>query len=152
MIPESSRYYGCVIDGVLDAVDSSISFRRLHSDVPGFFLVNERIPLHVKYSTARTGPWAFNFHSSHRLLQRKSASDYGECVVALVCGRDGVAALRNSELEMVLETNVNSQENVTVRRGHRKMFEIKGRNGVYDKKVARGSLQLLFSTLLTEAE
>lgn len=53
---------------------------------------------------------------------------------------------------MVLETNVNSQENVTVRRGHRKMFEIKGRNGVYDKKVARGSLQLLFSTLLTKAE
>ncbi len=151
MITDSSRYYGSVIHRIVEASNVSVSIARLDVTVPGFFLLNDRLPFYVKYSTARKGPWGFNFHVSQRSLLDDYRRRFGECLSVLVCAKDGMVTLSYSDLESVLEDRGEMQENVSVKRGHREMYEVKGPGGALDHKVARNSLLLALDTSLRGA-
>lgn len=140
MISETSRYYGCVLYQIIGESDVQVSLRRLDDNMPGFYLVNNKLPFYIKYSTSRTGPWSFNFQTSHREFQKELTTTYGDCITAFVCGRDGIAALRYLELKNVLNGGIDPQETVSIRRRHNRMYQIKGRNGTLDRKIARSSL------------
>jgi hypothetical protein len=65
---------------------------------------------------------------------------YSECVTAFVCGRDGIATLPYVELQTILDSNLGPQEIVSIRRRHNHMNQIRGRNGVLDRKISRNRL------------
>lgn len=144
MISDASRYYGCVLHQIIDQFSQNVTFERLYSDMPGFYLVNGGLPLYIKYSTSRRGPWCFNFHMSHKKLQTNLYGTYRECITAFVCARDGIVALPYMELQKIFDNSFKLQEGVTVRRGHNQMYQIKGRKGVLDRKVSRTSLSEMF--------
>ncbi len=103
MISDASRYYGCFLHNVLEQFEGHVSVSRDSGDLPGFYLI-EKLPFYVKYSTARVGPWTFNFQSSHQDRQRKIFEDHGECITAFVCGRDGIVAICYEDLRKILDT------------------------------------------------
>lgn len=139
MITENSRYYGCVLHQLIEQQDLLVTIQRLSCDILGFYLVNGNLPLYIKYSTSRTGPWIFNFQMPHQECQEELFNTYGECITVFVCGRDGIAALPYVELKKILDENFEQQEVVSIRRRHNHMYQIKGRNGALDRKLSRNS-------------
>lgn len=140
MISYISSYYGCVLHQLIEQSSQQVTIQRLNGGIRGFYLVNDNLPFYIKYSTNRTGPWSFNFLPTQQERQKELFDIYGECVAVFVCGRDGIAALPYAELQKMVDANSEIQEGVSIRRRHRKMYQITGRNGSLDRKVSRGSL------------
>ena len=89
MITDSARYYGAVFSFVIDNWSGSVAIRKAFDDIAGLYIINEVMPLFIKYSTRRRGPWSFTFQRDHQERQKFLSDVHGECIIALVCGRDG---------------------------------------------------------------
>lgn len=142
MIGESSRYYGAVLAYLVDQLDGVLSIQRAFPDAAGFYVVNEKMPIYVKYSTSRRGPWTFNFQPDHLRRCSKLLDIFGQCIVAFVCGGDGIVALDMTELGSVISTDLGQQNAVSIRRKLNHMYSIKGSCGELDRKLSRSSLAI----------
>jgi penicillin-binding protein-related factor A (putative recombinase) len=140
MITDSARYFGSVFSYIIDRWDGSVAIRKAYDDYAGFYLINERIPIYIKYSTKRTSPWTFTFHREQQHRQEFLAEIQRECLMCFVCGKDGIVALSHKDFRQVLDHNFELQESVTIRRRHNKMYEIKGRDGILSRKMSKNSL------------
>lgn len=143
MITDASRYYGCVLHSIAERADRHVIVRRICEDIPGFYLVNGALPVYIKYSTSRKGPWNFNFLIAHQERLTSLFETYGESIVTFVCGRDGIAALSYPEFRKVLDDNFEQQEGVSIRRRLNEMYQVRGRDGKLDRRVSRSSLSEL---------
>lgn len=151
MIPNAYRYYGSVISFVLDLLAEPINIRRLLSKHAGFYLLNESLPMYIKYSTSRKGPWTFSFRRAHQELEDHLCDVHGQCVVVFVCGRDGIVALTHIDFRRLLDGLSEDQEAVTIKRKHNEMYQVRGHNGVLGWKLSRNSLdEILFQENLRE--
>lgn len=149
MIRESSRYYGAVLSYIVDQCQVPVKIRRECFDYSGFYVVNENIPIYVKYATRRHGPWTFNFQKDHYARYEKLFQEYGECAMVFVCGGDGIVALYYDELLQVLGEELAEQRTVGIRRKLKHMYRIKGRGGELDRKIARNSLAMIVQSTLS---
>lgn len=102
--------------------------------VAPFFVLDERIQIHLKYSTRVRSPWGFTFNPDEQqlLLQRAATLPL---LVGLVCGADGIAVLSFDQY-----TNIAAPRMAAIRvacfRKHREHFEITGPDGAVPGKVA----------------
>jgi len=148
MIGESARYLGAALAYIVDNwEDGPVAIRRPFEEASGFYILDERVPIFIKYSTSRHSPWSFNFHRRHQLRQQSLHDHLGECIMAFVCGRDGIAALSHEDFRNVLDNNFEAQESVTVRRRLNEMYQIRGRDGTLERKVGRNSLAELLKKI-----
>ena len=152
MIADSSRYYGAVFTYIIDRWEGSVAFRKAYEDAVGFYLINERIPIYIKYSTNRNSPWTFNFQKEQQYRQQYLADVMKECIMCFVCGKDGIVALRHADFRGVLDDNFERQEAVTIRRRHNMMYHIKGRDGEFDRKMSRNSLAEILAPMTSRIE
>jgi len=148
MIRDYQRYYGSALTLLLDRWEGSISLKKLFDDRNGYYLIEERLPLSIKFSRSKKGPWTFTYHRAHQVMYTQLVESYGNCVTAYVCGTDGVVAVQHTQLRQFLDDVYEEQENVSIRRKLNHMYSIKGRDGVLDKKVSRDSYVTLISDLL----
>lgn len=140
MISETARYHGSFFVLLIEALSVPVTLTQLRDYGAGFYLLGGSVPLYVKHSTKRHGPWTFNFYQVHQELQDELFREYGECITCLVCGRDGVAGLRMKEMRQVLDHSFEEQECISVKRRLKTMYQVKGRDGALDKKVSRNSV------------
>jgi hypothetical protein len=147
MITDANRYYGAVFSRVIDFSDDAISIQKASMDCAGFYIVRKKIPIYIKYSTSRRGPWSFNFHKKHQEFQEALYTKHGECITIFVCGKDGIAALRHNEFRKILDLAFEEQESVTIRRKHNEMYGVRGKDGALERKVSRSSLEEAFKNL-----
>lgn len=141
MITDANRYYGAVFSKVIDFSDGAVSMQRASADHAGFYIIRNDIPIYIKYSTSRRGPWTFNFFHKQQEFQESLYAKYGECITIFVCGKDGIAALRHDEYRKVLDHIFEGQEAVTIRRKHNEMYSVRGKDGALERKVSRSSLE-----------
>ena len=121
-------------------MDCSISVERIDELGAGYYLLDGCVPIYLKMSSKRKGPWTFNFFRSHQENQQTLFSKYGECFTCLICGKDGVAGLSMPELRQVLDGNFEEQECVSVRRKLKTMYNVKGRDGELNYRISRRSI------------
>ncbi|MBL4786347.1 MAG: hypothetical protein JKY49_13060 [Cohaesibacteraceae bacterium] len=140
MITDTARSHGSLLILLLDQLDKPISIERLEYLGTGYYLIEQRIPVYLKMSSKRKGPWTFNFIRSHQENQEALYQKYGECFTCLICGRDGIAGLSMSELRQVLDGDFEEQECISVRRKLKAMYSIKGRDGELNNRVGRRSI------------
>lgn len=94
MIPEYKLYHGAVLADIVDRCDGSVSIRECID--PGRLLnyvLDERIGVQIKYSTARLRPWAFSFPSNHIGQLRRLHESFSQTFVVLICSVDGLATI-----------------------------------------------------------
>lgn len=139
MIPDYNRYYGCVFTHLAEG-RSKVCIEKLSVDVQGFYLIDATVPIYIKFSRSRRGPWAFTFQSEHQVCCDKLSAQFGAVVVALVCGADGIVALDDQQLRTVLDDQFDDQEGIAVRRKLGQMYSVTGKNGKLARKVGRDSL------------
>ena len=101
--------------------------------VAPFFELNDRIRVHLKYSTGVRSPWGFTFMPEEQRLLA-SESERRPIVVGLVCGADGVAAVP-SEVLLVIARPRDVAVRVACARRHREHFEVSGPDGVAPGKI-----------------
>lgn len=152
MISDTARLHGSFLILLLDHVDREISIEKLTSVGAGYYLLGGRVPVYLKHSTKRKGPWTFNFFRSHQEAQKQLFMQYGECFTCMICGRDGVVGLSMDELRTVLDEHFEEQESITVRRRLKTMYQIKGRDGVLERRVSRQSVFEKLSSAIKSEE
>lgn len=149
MISESSRYYGAVLAYLADQLDGVLRVQRAFGDAAGFYIVNERVPIYVKYATSRRGPWTFTFHPDHLHRCSELFSSHMRCVVVFVCGGDGIVAVNWPDMGKVLSSDPDQQATVSIRRKLNHMYSVKGSSGELDRKLSRSSLAASFESETT---
>jgi hypothetical protein len=148
MLPDYGRYYGCALTHIIDQHGKAIAIEKLPTGVHGFYLLNGKAPLYIKFSRSRKGPWSFNFHRDHQIQYRQLVEAYGDCITALVCGKDGIVALSDAQIRQILDDDLDEQENVSVRRKLNHMYSVNGSNGELSQKISKDSLMSILDLLL----
>ncbi len=106
---------------------------------PPLFVVNNRLLVHLKYSTRGRSPWGFTFMPDEQvLLQQRAAKS--SIVIGLVCGADGIAAFPYEAYRSVAATR-ESAVHIACYRQHGQHYEVNGPDGRLDGKVAPSSWQ-----------
>lgn len=101
---------------------------------PPFFVFNGTLQVHLKYSTAKRGPWGFTFMPDEQVLLQQHAQEMS-LVIGLICGADGIAAVPYENYIRVAPAR-DAALRVSCRRNHREHFEISGPDGTLPGKVA----------------
>lgn len=137
MTSDTARSHGLFFVLLFEQMDCKISVERIGKFGAGYYLLDERVPIYLKMSSKRKGPWTFNFFRSHQKNQEELFREFGECFTCLICGKDGIAGLSMSELRQVLDGNFEEQECISVRRKLKTMYNVKGRDGELNKRISR---------------
>ncbi|UPJ97396.1 hypothetical protein [Bradyrhizobium sp. 172] len=151
MLPDYGRYYGSVLTHIVDHYGKAVSIEKLAVGVQGFYLLNGKSPLYIKFSRSRKGPWSFNFRRDHQTEYQHLVKNYGDCITALVCGKDGIVALNDVQMRQILDQDFEEQESVSVRRKLNHMYSVKGSNGELSQKVSRDSLMSHLGALVADS-
>ena len=137
MISDTARYHGSFLALLIDRLEGPVSIEKLRGMGSGQYLIGQRIPVSLKMSSKRKGPWTFNFMRAHQEAHERLFEEYGELFVCLICGRDGVAGLNMQEMRTVLDNRFDEQESISVRRRLKTMYQVVGRDGELRGRISR---------------
>lgn len=101
---------------------------------PPLFVFDDKLQVHLKYSTGKRSPWGFTFTPEEQVFLGERAQSM-PLVIGLICGADGVAAVAYNEYLSVASLKGTSLR-VSCRRNHREYFEVGGPDGTLAGKVA----------------
>lgn len=118
----------------------------LRYDAP-FFVLNEAVVLHLKYSTKPRSPWSFTFMPEEQAILRARA-DRDQVVLGLVCGGDGIAALPYEDLCTVAAPRPLAVR-VSCRRHHAKHYSVSGPDGDLGRKLAPSAWRRLLNGVIS---
>lgn len=109
-----------------------IGIKVVHS--PPLFVFDDRLQVHVKYSTAKRSPWSFTF-VAHEQIWLAERSCLMPLVIGLVCGADGIAALTFDNYAAIASARPTALH-IACYRKHREHFEIRGPDGKLPGRIA----------------
>lgn len=137
MIRDHELYHGAALLKLLSSGALPIEAKPFSASANNSaYVINEKIGLYIKHSSLRMSPWAFTFQPAHQeeLIEMEAALE--DVFLLLVCERDGVAVLTGDEIRTVLNIGHKTTQWISVKRGKREQYQIKGSNGVLPFKVA----------------
>lgn len=152
MNKEFEFYHGVVLTRLIHHANLQLNLR-LYSDTNNAsYVLNNHVGLYIKHSTKRITPWTFNLLSEHKREFNKLAENVGETFLVLVCGDDGIVALRSNELWSIASRDSHT-EWISVRRTPRKEYSVKGPIGLLGHKVGKSDFpKAILSMVLTNFE
>jgi hypothetical protein len=101
---------------------------------PPLFILNDRLSLHLKYSTKGRSPWGFTFTPDEQiLLQVKAAAS--KIAIGLICGADGVATFTYDAYRSIA-TPRKSALRIACFRQYGKYYEVNGPDGTLNGKIS----------------
>jgi hypothetical protein len=99
-----------------------------------FFVVNNTVVVHLKYSTKGRSPWGFTFMPDEQALLGLRASKH-DTVIGLICGADGIAAVTYDAYRCIAAPSTSSIH-VGCYRQHGEHYQVKGPDGIMEGKIA----------------
>lgn len=96
------------------------------------YRVNDRCLVAIKYSTKARSPWGFSFSQDDIDRLQIMAKQFGDCLVALVCGGDGICALSWKELETLLAS---APGGISAKRSFSGCYSVSGPAGTLRRKI-----------------
>jgi hypothetical protein len=104
-----------------------------------FFRVNDRMSVHLKYSTKGRSPWGFTFVPDEQDLLTSTAAEC-EVIIGLICGADGVAAFTYDAYKTIAAPR-RTAVHIACYRRHREHYEVNGPDGTMGWKIAPSDWQ-----------
>lgn len=102
--------------------------------LPPRFIVDDRLQLYLKYSTAKRSPWGFTFVPDEQRVLREHAAAM-PLIIGLICGADGVATVPYEDYITVAAVK-DVALHLACRRNHRERYEVSGPGGILPRKIA----------------
>jgi len=128
MIEKLEFYHGAALVRVIQ--DPRCETIRKH---PCGYRVNENRILAIKYSTKARSPWGFTFSADDITRFNAAKAEFGDCIIALVCGGDGICALSWAVTVALL---AQSPGRIAAKRGFAGCYAVNGPAGELKGKVA----------------
>jgi hypothetical protein len=153
MIPEYKLYHGAVLADIVDRCDGPVAIRECVE--PGRLLnyvLDDRIGLQIKYSTARLGPWSFSFSPTHVTQLQKLRQQYSKAFVVLVCGMDGFAPVPGKVALAAMSCSEGGASWLRVARKKREMYRIFGPDGEIKSRFHTASDPIAEALLIDSGE
>ncbi len=126
---EGAALHGLARSGKLNAI----------RHVPPFFSLNDAISVLLKYSTRGRSPWGFTFTPDEQeALARQAAVT--RTYIGLICGSDGVTAIDFETYFLIARTKA-APIRVSCFRDHGEHYEVRGPDGVLQRKIAPSAWQ-----------
>lgn len=97
------------------------------------YVVNQNRIISIKYSTKAHSPWGFTFSQDDLNRISKAEEEIKGCVVAFVCGGDGICVLPWTDVLALLEK---SPGRIGAKRGFAGCYAVSGPAGEMKGKVA----------------
>jgi hypothetical protein len=110
-----------------------------------FFVLNDQVRLHLKYSTGVRSPWGFTFPPDEQSLLYERA-DNQPLVMGLICAADGIVALPFEHYVKIASKRTTAVR-VSCCRRHREHFEISGPDGKLPGKIPSSNWQRLLTDI-----
>lgn len=135
MLKEFEFFHGVVFARILHGGNAPVSIKSYPTSDNASYVVNDNAGIYIKYSSKRMSPWRFSFQKEHQdeILDMKNR--FGEIYTVLVCNDDGIVCLNFDELKEVLDKQHDAVEWVSVARGPRERYEVKGHDGKLRLKI-----------------
>lgn len=140
MISDTAKFHGVILLTLIENISSGLTIRKLNTEINGIYLINNKIPLYAKYASKRTSPWSFTFHYTHLQQYYDLAIEYGDCLMVLVCGSDGIVTLGKSDMKKLVKLDHDIHKRITVTRRLKQMYSVSGSDGDIEKKFSSKSL------------
>jgi hypothetical protein len=139
MTDEYEFYHGALLRALI--VESGVPVEISVDDDIGrvdSFSINRRVAVHMKHSEKRMSPWQFTFSLEN--VEELIALDrkYHNLFICLICGSDGVVALKPEEFLQITGPAQSETYWIRVARPKNKMYELTGNDGTLDGKKPRG--------------
>ena len=128
MIEKQEFYHGAALVRVIE--DPRCETIVKHES--GYRVNNDRI-LAIKYSTKARSPWGFTFSGEDISRFEEASREFGECIITLVCGGDGICAFSWSKGLSLLG---GSPGRIAAKRGFAGCYAVSGPAGELSGKVA----------------
>lgn len=109
---------------------------------PPFFLVNQDSLIYLKYNTRGRSPWGFTFTLKERSLL-EDRSGLFTIIIGLVCGADGIAALKYHEFSTIVNIR-KTPIRIACQRKHGHHYLISGPDGTLQKRIPPSLWRRLF--------
>ena len=100
---------------------------------PCGYRVNTSRILAIKYSTRAHSPWGFTFSGEDISRFNTASAEFGDCLIALVCGGDGICALSWTVAAALL---AEAPGRIAAKRGFAGCYAVNGPGGELKSKVA----------------
>jgi hypothetical protein len=97
------------------------------------YRVNQQRFVSIKYSTKTHSPWSFTFSEDDIIRLCAAEGEFGGCVIAFVCGGDGVCAL---SWKSVVDLLKNAPGGIAAKRGFAGCYAVSGPAGPLKGKIA----------------
>jgi hypothetical protein len=137
VINEFKIYHGSALAELLDDADTAISIRRLDLQNNAIYILNDRVALYVKHSTARISPWRFSFTLEHVQDLVKLMTDHEDTYLVLVCGKDSIGVANPKQIGKLLNLKNPTPSWVSVQTGHNTGLTVEGSNGALREKLKK---------------
>lgn len=99
-----------------------------------FFVVNNTLLVHLKYSTRGRSPWGFTFTEDEQVIHVKESSE-SNIIIGLICGSDGVAAFSYNDYLKVAAPR-KSAIHIACYGQLGEHYEVSGPDGALKKKIS----------------
>jgi hypothetical protein len=140
MISNNSKYYGAVFVSLIDVYNGSLGIRKIVDNKSGFYILNDKLPILLKYSTKRTNPWSFSFDTEVLVQVENLFSKYRQCLIIFICGADGIISLNHTEFTEIINIETNRSKRIGISRKLKEMYSVLGSDGTLKRKVSQKSL------------
>jgi hypothetical protein len=128
MIEKLEFYHGAALVRLIE----DPRCKQIAKHVCGYLINHNRI-VAIKYSTKANSPWGFTFSQDDLTRISKAEEELAGCVVAFVCGGDGVCVLPWTAVVDLLE---NAPGRIGAKRGFAGCYAVSGPAGEMKGKVA----------------
>ena len=126
---------GVVLNGLLKS-GKSIKISEFPTTSKNSFRLNgNKVGIYIKHSKKVISPWRFTFLKEHQEEFKAMGELCDNVFLILVCGKDGIASIKNSILKKVLDEKFETAEWISASRLKRESYEIKGSDGKLNFKI-----------------
>ena len=134
-IREIEYFYGIVFSRLISS-GISIALKELNYGTKGAYLVNDAVPIFIKYTAKRLSPWSFNLTREHQDDFQRAKDQFGVMYLAFVCGRDGVCCIEFDQFKSVLDYVHDKVEWVRIIRKKNECYAVRGSDGELKGKIS----------------
>ena len=125
---EYERYYGTAFMELFEEATSSVRIEARNSERTSF-LINGKLGLYLKHSSARSNTWNFGFRENDYLAIKELKSVSKEIAFACICGFHGVCIISSKDFEKCAGYPTDFVSRITVRTKVRGSWTVTGSAG-----------------------
>jgi hypothetical protein len=137
MVREHELYHGAALLKLISSSECPVDIKPFAPfKGKSSYVINGKIGVYIKHSALRMSPWGFTFQPVHQDEIAQMEAAFKDMFLLLICETDGVVILAGPEIKTVLNVNHGGTQWISVKRGKREQYRIKGSNGELPFKIA----------------